>query len=290
MPAQDTTEIKQNIVNVLRNRGPCLPVHISSEVKISALFASAFLSELLSEKQLKLSYMRVGNSPLYLLPGQEPLLERFAHHLKSKEKEAFMLLKEKKILKDSEQHPAIRVALRNIRDFAIPFRKDIEIYWRYLTVPEIELKQESEKEIPLEIPIKEKILDIFEDGQPKEIKQIPPKIKSEKKKIFKKKTTKKNDIFFNKVKEFLSSKFITIIEVENLSKNELILRIKSKGKENVLFAYNKTRISEADIIKASKKANEIKLPYILLSKGGPLKKVENLLEALKQLDSIETLK
>ena len=91
MPTQDTTEIKQNIVNVLRNRGPCLPVHISSEVKISALFASAFLSELLSEKQLKLSYMRVGNSPLYLLPGQEPLLERFAHHLKSKEKEAFLL-------------------------------------------------------------------------------------------------------------------------------------------------------------------------------------------------------
>lgn len=290
MPTQDTTEIKQNIVNVLRNRGPCLPVHISSEVKISALFASAFLSELLSEKQLKLSYMRVGNSPLYLLPGQEPLLERFAHHLKSKEKEAFLLLKEKKILKDSEQHPAIRVALRNIRDFAIPFRKDIEIYWRYLTVPEIGLKQESEKEISLEIPIKEKILDIFEDDQPKEIKQIPPKIKSEKKKISKKKTTKKNDIFFNKVKEFLSSKFITIIEVENLSKNELILRIKSKGKENVLFAYNKTRINEADIIKASKKANEIKLPYILLSKGGPLKKVENLLEALKQLDSIETLK
>ena len=157
-------------------------------------------------------------------------------------------------------------------------------------MPEIGLKQESEKEISLEIPIKEKILDIFEDDQPKEIKQIPPKIKSEKKKISKKKTTKKNDIFFNKVKEFLSSKFITIIEVENLSKNELILRIKSKGKENVLFAYNKTRINEADIIKASKKANEIKLPYILLSKGGPLKKVENLLEALKQLDSIETLK
>ena len=39
-----------------------------------------------------------------------------------------------------------------------------------------------------------------------------------------------------------------------------------------------------------KKALELNLSYILLSKGGPLKKVENLLSALKHLNSIETLK
>jgi len=275
MPTQDTTEIKEKVIFALRKRGPSLPIHIAGEVEISPLFASAFLSELVSEKRIFISHMKVGNSPLYFLPEQEPLLERFAGHLKSKEKDAFMLLKDKKILKDVDQHPAIRVALRSIRDFAIPFRKGEDIYWRYLTVPEVEIKQ-----TPVKQKKKEPELGIFEKEKPKP-----------KKAVKKRKTTKKkNDIFFNKVKEFLSNKSIFIVEVENLAKNELILRVKSKGKENLLFAYNKKRITELDIIKAGKKAKDLDLPYILLSKGGPLKKVENLLGAIKDLDSIETLK
>lgn len=278
MPTQDTSGIKNNILLALRQRGPSLPIHIANDVKISALFASAFLSELLSEKQIILSHMKVGNSPLYLLPGQEYMLEKFAEHLKSKEKDAFMLLRDKKILKDIDQHPAIRVALRSIRDFAIPFKQNNEIYWRYLTVPEVEVPKQPEKEKP-----SEKGLDIFS----KEERQI---VKAKKKSVKRKPTKKKNDIFFNKVKEFLSRQTIVITEVESLAKNELILKIKSKGRESLLFAYNKKRISETDIIKAGKKAKEINLPYVLLSKGGPLKKVENLLEALRDLDSIETLK
>ena len=276
MPAQDTSDIKEKILLAIRRRGPSLPIHISHDVKISPLFAAAFLSELVSEQKLKISYMRVGNSPLYFLKGQEPLLEKFSDHLKSKEKDAFLLLQHKKILKDSEQHPAIRVALRSIRDFAIPFRRGEEIFWRYFNSPEekIKVKEIQEKG-------GEKDLGIFE----KEEKQKP------KKKTKKRKTTrKKNDIFFNKVKEFLSSKSIVISEVESLSKNELVLKVKSGGKNNLLFAYNKKRISESDIVKAGKKASEIGLQYMLLSKGGPLKKVENLLEALRNLDSIETLK
>jgi len=34
-----------------KRRGPSLPVHIASETGLSMLFASAFLSELLSEKK-----------------------------------------------------------------------------------------------------------------------------------------------------------------------------------------------------------------------------------------------
>lgn len=84
--------------------------------------------------------MRVGNSPIYLIQGQEPQLEKFSNYLKSKEKEAFLLLQEKKFLKDSEQTPAIRVALREIKDFAFPFKRNGEIFWRYLTAQESEFK------------------------------------------------------------------------------------------------------------------------------------------------------
>jgi hypothetical protein len=87
-----------------------------------------------------MSHMRVGNSPIYYIAGQEPQLEKFSNYLKSKEKEAFLLLQEKKFLRDSEQPPAIRVALREIKDFAFPFRRNNETLWRYLTVKESEFK------------------------------------------------------------------------------------------------------------------------------------------------------
>ena len=140
MPTQDTSQIKEKILFTLRRRGPCLPVHIASEIETSILFASAFLSELFSEKKTKMSYMKIGSSSLYFIPGQEYLLEKFSYHLKSKERDAFELLINHKFLVDSKQDPAIRVALRAIRDFAIPFKQGEEIIWRYFTIPESEFK------------------------------------------------------------------------------------------------------------------------------------------------------
>jgi len=292
MPTQDTSQLKEKILSILRQRGPSLPVNIASGTGLSMLFASAFLAELLSERKIIISYLKVGNSPLYLLEGHEYKLENFAEHLKSKEKDAFSLLQKKRFLKDIDQHPAIRVALRAIRDFAIPFKQNDEIYWRYFIAspsefeaPETQPKKEEIFQAPEQTNSKE--LNIFEEE--KEVKEEPKKIIQ---KVVKKKkvSKKKDDIFFNKVKEFLSKKSIIIVEVENLSKNQLILKVKSHNKETLLFAYNKMRITELEIIKASKKANELNLPYTLLSKGGPLKKTENFIEALKNLDSIETLK
>jgi len=140
MPTQDASKIRERILSILRMKGPTLPVYISQEIGISMLFVSAFLSELLSYKLIKMSHMRVGNSPIYYVAGQEPQLEKFSTYLKSKEKEAFLLIQEKKFLRDSEQPPAIRVALREIKDFAFPFRRANETFWRYLTAKESEFK------------------------------------------------------------------------------------------------------------------------------------------------------
>jgi len=94
MPTQDTTHIKEKILSIVNQKGPSLPAHIASKTGLSMLFASAFLSELLSEKKIKISNMKVGNSPLYYIPGQESQLENFSHtNLKSKEKECFSIIK-----------------------------------------------------------------------------------------------------------------------------------------------------------------------------------------------------
>ncbi len=281
MPQQDTSEIKEKIISILRRNGPGLPVHIGRGIESSSLFTSAFLSELSSEKRIKISYMKVGNSPLYYLSGQEQLLEKFSHYLKSREKEAFALLKEGKIIKDSEQEPAIRIALREIKDFAIPFKKNDEIFWRYFTIPITEFKV-VEKPKKIEKEKIEKTLDIFDSSKKEGTKR------TQKKKISK--TSQKERNFFNNVKEFLSEKSTELIDIISFSRNESLLRVKDSEGEKIVVAYNKKRLSDNDIIKAAKKSAEFNLPYMILSLGDPLKKVRELISAVKNLHSIEKLK
>lgn len=299
MPAKDTSQIKEKILFTLKRRGPCLPVHIASEIETSILFASAFLSELVSEKKIRMSYMKVGSSPVYFIPGQEYLLERFSQHLKSKERDAFELLKSNRFLVDSKQDPAIRVALRAIRDFAIPFKEGEEIIWRYFTIPESEFKRpviqrEEPKIIIKKLPSggnelegeKQKELGIFnEEKKEKPVKKVPTK------KTVKKTSAsqKKNEKFFNKVKEFLAERSISISDIEGFSKADLILKIIDGGVEKLLIAYNKKRIAEPDLLKAHKKASEYGIPYIILSLGDPPKKLENFIEAVRNLSGIDKL-
>lgn len=271
MPIQDTSEIKEKIVTFFQNRGPSLPVHVAKEINLSILFTSAFLSELFNENRLKTSHMRVGSSPIYYLSGQENSLENYTEHLKSKEKEAFLLLKDKKILKDSELEPAIRVAIREIKDFAIPFKINDEIWWRFFTTDESEIKEKEIKTEPEE-KIEEKEFNIFDK-------------KEESKKISIKRA-KPGEKFFEKIKEFLSRSSVEIISIEGLKKEELILKIKIQEEEQLLIAYNKKKIGEKEILKAAKKADEFNLKYSILSLGELPKKIHNLIEALQNIKNI----
>jgi len=277
MGNQDTTQLKEKIVDFLRIKGPSLPVHIAQEIKLSGLFTSAFLSELFSEKKIKMSHLRVGSSPVYFLSDQEQGLEKFSIHLKSKEKEAFLLIKEKKILRDYEQEPAIRVAMRAIKDFAIPFEKDGELYWKYFIV---QIPVEKENITILETPIEEE----------KEEKKEKPK-KVQKKKPAKKiqKSKKGNDKFLAKVKEFLAKENIEIKGIESFSKEGIVLKVQTNGEEKAFIAYNKKRIDEKDLINANQKAEELGLKYIILSLEEPSKKIKELIEAIKNLSGIEKI-
>ena len=122
-------DVHNKIIDTLKRRGPSLPIQIAKEVNLSSLFVSAFLSELADDKRVKVSSLKVGGSPLYFLEGQEEQLEKFHKFLHPKEAEAFLLLKSNKLLKDSNQDPAIRVALRAIKDFSYGFKIGEDIYW-----------------------------------------------------------------------------------------------------------------------------------------------------------------
>lgn len=260
MPFHDPIPTKDKIIEAIKRRGPSLPVHIANEMKLSMLFASAFLADLLTNKELKISYMKVGNTPVYFIPGQEPQLENYAQHLKSREKDAFTILKEKKFLEDDSQEPAIRVALREIKDFAVPFQKNNKIIWRYFTIPEGEYKTEEPKEVEVkpESEKKETISEVKnQEAVPKEI-------------IVEEKPKEIN--FINKVLNWLkTNEKIKLLEEIEVKKKEFlgIGRTESNlGETEVLvLAKDKKKITSKDLTKIEKKIIEYKRTAILFSNG-----------------------
>jgi hypothetical protein len=279
MHQKNPAEIKEKIIQILANRGPMLPVYISKEINLESIFTSAFLSELVSEKRIRISNMRVGSSPIYFIEEKTPEIEKFGLYLKSKEKEAFLLLKEKKFLDDEKLEPAIKVAIREIKDFAIPFENEGKLIWRYFTVQESNFKEQKDK-----LPVEIKSVEIKEINSQQELKK-----KERVKKVRKTLKTKTNK-FFEKVKEFLSNKNIEIKTIEKIGTKELIVKVKENEEEKLLIYFDKKKISEQDIIKANIKANELKLKYILLTLTEPPKKMINYIDALKNLSEIRSLK
>ena len=81
-------EKKKFILEIIKKKGPSLPSAISQEIRVSLLLTSALLSDMRSEKTVRLSNLRVGGSPLYYIQGQEQQLENFVKHLQLKEQEA----------------------------------------------------------------------------------------------------------------------------------------------------------------------------------------------------------
>jgi len=98
------------------------------------------------------------------LDGQEEKLEDYYKFMHPREAETFLLLRKEKVLRDVDQDPAIRVALRSIRDFAVGFKVGDEIYWKYIMVEDDEVerlingkeKKEDVKEDRKEVGLKEK--------------------------------------------------------------------------------------------------------------------------------------
>ncbi|MDO8516584.1 MAG: hypothetical protein Q7S33_00510 [Nanoarchaeota archaeon] len=303
-------EVKKRIVWFLNQKGPSLPVHLAKTTGLSMVFVSAILSEMLGEEKVKMSFMRIGSSPLYFLPGQESKLEEFADNLKSMEKAAFTKLKQNKFLKNDEQEPAIRVALSAIKDFAIPLKLDEEVIWKYFTISNEELIQifSGKPDIPKIIPQKiipiliEEKIEIKEEAEIKiEPNQNIILAKQSKKEeteetfsnelaIKSKKPKKEKPIptkFLEEVKEFLLKKDIEFLQEVLIDKKEVIAKIRINSdldKINFLMiAKDKKKISEADLIFAYQKASDEKMPCLVVFKGEVSKKIQEFLEPYKNL-------
>jgi len=280
----NSKEVHAKIVDFLTKNGPSLPVHIARNGGMDMLFTGAFLSELYNDKTVKMSAMKIGNSSLYFLPGQEEMLEKFISYLPSKEKEACLLLKKEGFLEDAAQHPAIRVALRGIRDFAFPLKTEKGLFWRYLTFQEI-AQEKIEKVQQKQIQQQQEPVVVVEQTvllKP-EIPTVEQQTKEEKEELKRIKKQETEQKFLGEVKEFLKRKEILLVSIEEFTKKEVVAKIKVKGDLCVLIAIDKKRPSEEDIVKAYKRALKIDLPFHLLAKGDLNKKMKEMANAYKKM-------
>ncbi len=249
--------IKQTVMDFIRFNGPVLPAHVAKKIEKDMIQAGALLSDLLSGKLIKISKAKIGGSPVYYITGQEAKLEKLYDYLPGKEKEAFNILKERRVVKDSEMVAGIRVALRSIRDFAIPFKNGEDIYWKWYMLPNEQVDQFLPKV---------------------EIKK--PEIKEVVKNLVRK-VLRKNE-FFDDVKKYLSESKIEIVREEFNKRSEVSFVVKVGSDigqlEFLLVGRNKKKISDVDLTMAHSKGQKMKLPVIFVSPGGLTKKAEKYLE------------
>ncbi|MAG60493.1 hypothetical protein CL619_01780 [archaeon] len=127
--------MQDKILDVLKRGGPQVAPKVAREVKGEALITSAYLSELKAAGKVKISAMKIGTSPLYYLPGQEKRLALFADKLNSKDRAVFDKLEQLKVLREVQLDLLSKVALRKMKDFAIPLQVSVsgkkELFWRW---------------------------------------------------------------------------------------------------------------------------------------------------------------
>ncbi len=124
------------IIQFLKFIGPTLPAKVAKNIKTDVLLASAMLSDLAAQRKVKLSFLKIGGSPLYYLPGQEEQLYNFASgNLNPKDLITLEKLKEKKVLREVDLELLEKVGLRNLKDFAIPLNVKVEdkpeLFWKW---------------------------------------------------------------------------------------------------------------------------------------------------------------
>ncbi len=306
---------REEILNFVKEHGPVLPSHVAKASTLSILFASAYLSELADKKHIKISWIKVGGSPLYFAPGQEEKLEKYVENLNDKDKETFHLLKEKKLLKDSEQIPLTRVSLRNLRDFAVPIQINDELYWKFYNVTDDEIKRlfekketvkektiektKEEKQVTLEslTPVQEVKAEVQQQAeeletkpeiteQPKRKRGRPKKIVQEKpkeEKVEEKQLEIVKDKFIEEVEAFFSGHSIDVIESTLVKKGkeaEFIVMLPTPFGKTKYFckAFNKKSINEGDVSSTVLRAHYKKLSGLLIAPGKLTKKAQEMLE------------
>jgi hypothetical protein len=297
---------REKLLNFVKTNGPLLPVQVSKYLNTDIIFAGAMLSELVAHNHVFVTNTKKGGSPFYYTKGQEPKLSQLGVYLHGKEKEVFDLIIQKKIIRDEEALPWQRVALRAIKDFAVPieveFKGNREIFWKWYlsndqevnelvskildTIPEEEQEiippQEILEEAPAKyIPIKEELPIIEEpkiiiEKQEILVEEEKP-IKEKKSPIIKKRKKDHISNFSEELQKYIKHLSIEIIEqsiIRPEKEIDYIVKVPSNIGEIHFYmkAKNKSSINDSDLALAYSTGQQKNLQTLFISDGSLTKK------------------
>ncbi|QQG39077.1 MAG: hypothetical protein HYS32_01300 [Candidatus Woesearchaeota archaeon] len=288
----------------VKRNGPVLPIKISKSINTNVIMASAVLSVLVSDKKVKLTHENIGGSPLYYVQGQETRLQdTLGEKYNGVKREAYLMIKENKVLRDGDLSIPVRLALREMKDFAVPLDvnigKGIERYWRWylinnnqvkeILIPKTKVEEVAVKEEivkPNEVKVKKKTED-----KPKLIVQKSEKAREEPKievKQVEVKEEEKEDVktkigFYNDVDSYFTENKVIILKEEIVKRDKdfnFVVEIPSSLGNLKYFVKvrNKKKISDADLSLAFSQAQQENLPMIFLTNGEITKKAKEILE------------
>jgi hypothetical protein len=228
---------KDEVLKLVKDRGPVIPIHLRKELDTDTILIGAVLSQLVEEGKVRVSRVKIGGSPTYYIPGAEAKLVDFMKYLNEKDRRAAELLRDRKILKDDDQDPLVRVCLRNIKDYAKPLEVNMkgkkEIFWKWFLLT----TQDAEAMILKQLkPLKEKPI-VKEEEKPQKRPVEEPKEEKEPLKETKKeeshKPKKEEKDVFKKTEREEKNPAPTPVDIKELPKKEEFQRL--LGKPNVLL-------------------------------------------------------
>ena len=293
--------LQEQAIHLIKQKGPVIPANISKEIGQNILMASAILSELVSDKTLKISSTKIGGSPLYYLAEQESRLQDFASHPQEKDKRTYDRIRVQKVLRDSEQEPLMRVSLRAIKDFARPLNvtagNEKILFWKWYLTPAGEAermireklgivaaekpKEEAPAPKPSSGPLKEEPKK-EKAPEPRKAEKPFPKPKEIQKTIAPK--PKEASRFIDEILGYFRRNNIQLIEqsiIRKSSELDFIISIPTTVGNLQYFckAKSKKKINDGDLSTVFIQAQSKRLPALFIGKGDLTKKAEALLKS-----------
>jgi len=111
---------KDNLIKFIQESKYVTPTDISKAFSTTTLVASAALSQLVDQKIIGVTYLKVGSTPYYYdLKQREGLQELAEKHLSKNELLIYKKLKAEKIINDSSLTAVEKLVIKKIKDFAM---------------------------------------------------------------------------------------------------------------------------------------------------------------------------
>ncbi len=280
---------KDKILQIVQVKGYVLPSDLTRQFHADTFIIGAVLSDLVREKKLHVSRVKVGRSPVYYSLNRRDMLQELYSYLNDKDKQVYNLLKQQTVLKDTDQSLLVRVSLKQMKDFAKPIEvthgetttlfykwylatdQEVHAVLSVLLSPKPDIYIEAPKQEQGIQPIVEQVVEV-----PPQEKLAPSLIPTETQHILDdenlmSRLLQHDDSFAQEIAQYFQIHQINLVHFKHIKKGEFdcIVKVPSAVGDISYFckAKKKKKCNEGDLATVFVAAQMKKLPTLFLTNG-----------------------